>query len=110
MARKSEAVKIMLEIIKHPMEKEFSFNAPIGQGEKRLHRVRVELSRLRNIAANHKITVKHFKLLEKEIKPHPDKPGVEIVTILKTAGSIGTLQEEITKALMDMGAVKQVEA
>ena len=92
--KRAEPVERMKELLKTPMEGEYTFVCDKGMGENIVHRIRVELSRLRKLAIQMGREPKHFKVLLRGIEEHPHDGKKEIVTLKKTR-SPNDVSEEV---------------
>lgn len=104
---KSEAVLLTRKLIKEtPMEGFFTFIAPPGQGEKLLHRMRVELSRLRSAAIGAGYSPKHFKIVHIETVTIDGKDTVKI----QRTRSSNNVSAEVQELFEIIGKHKIAEA
>lgn len=100
---RSEPILKLVELLKEvAMDNEYSFEVPVGKGEKFLHRMRVELSRFRTKAKGMGYTAKHFKILH--IKTEllaGEKQGMERVTVKKTRSG-NNVSDEVHELLKEI--------
>jgi hypothetical protein len=83
--------------VKTEMESEFVFEVEEGFAQNTVHRMRVELARMRNIVKSRKIPLKQFKMLVISVETLPIKEGElvaqERVTLKKTQNARQKIQE-----------------
>lgn len=98
--RKSIPFQRAVEFVRLPANAMYEIEIPKGEGAKFVHRMRVELSKMRNIVKNAGHTLNKFKMLHVKTENVDEK--TERVTLQKVVGSKNPMSVEIEKILSDM--------
>lgn len=101
---RSEPVLLLVDFIKSTkIGDEYSFECEAGRGENILHRMRVELSRLRSKAIQQGHQPKHFKVIHVKTEELPE--GKEKVTIKRTR-SENNVSDEVFELIQEISLPK----
>jgi len=101
----SEPLALLNKLLKIEMNKNFDFICDAGKGQNLLHRIRVELSRLRTKAVQRGMTPKHFKIIHVSTELVKDDAGKEKVTIRRTR-SENNVSDEIHELFSEIAHPK----
>ena len=100
----SQAKKMMIKFLEHTREQsEFSFKikGTSEDAEKFVHRMRVELSRMRDIVKSSGRVPKEFKMLTDEIE-HDTMEGITVVKLKRVEGKTIQIAEDVEKIFNDI--------
>lgn len=93
--------EILVKLGKTAEDGSFTFWTPLGQGNRVVHRVRVELSRIRAQLANEGKRLKPFKL-QAEVVPDKENNRDVVTLTRRKPGSVAQKVEEIRSVLGDL--------
>lgn len=99
----SEPKQHLKELVEKDYNEEYIFTVPLGKGENMVHRMRVELSRLRKKLIQKNKIPREFKVLCKSVVQDIDN-GTDIVTLVKAIEN-DSITEEMAGLMssMDLG-------
>jgi len=108
---KSKPLSEPKQHLKNLVEKEYNtnyvFTTELGRGENMVHRIRVELSRLRRKLIERKQIPKDFKVICVSVEQDKDN-NKDTVTLIKTLES-DTLTEEMVELMGSMNIGDQIQ-
>lgn len=88
---------LTIRFVKTPMEGNFAFDVEAGFGQKIVHRMRVELSRLRDKARRMNAKVKPFKMI---VISNEERDGRDHIVLKKTQTDVQIVTEQLPKELL----------
>lgn len=82
----------LLAFIKLGIGEEYTFDCPVGDGDRLIQNMRVKLSKLKKKAIKAKRIIREFKMMVKDKKV---VNGRDVITLLKTENGVTDLNEVI---------------
>lgn len=108
--RNSPAWNHAVAFVKLPLEEIYHIEVPAGEGRDFIHRIRVEISKMRDIVRKRKYQLKPFKMVVIGIEPCGSVDTVKLmerIALKKTLGA-DDMSEELYKILGDLTLGEQL--